>query len=183
MLGTRPLKQTVKQWQSLFLFPLFINGGLGDSVSVSGRNKCSLSSFTFVPARDVFGVAQRKQCCLLWETETSWVSLPVSPSPGRRSLALLINVVLSAQILYLSLPERRLLVQYSNNLLSLSLSLLAGNTKQLNRVRQKQSHAQNTQTLVVFKSSAEIHRVQEVWTHTVNRAVFFYPTLRQLKHT
>lgn len=83
-----PPKWRVKQWLSLFLFPLFINRGLGDSVSVSGRNKCSLSSFTSVPARDVLRAAQRQQCCLLWKTEIGCVSLPVFPSPNRRSLVL-----------------------------------------------------------------------------------------------
>lgn len=85
MLGIHPLsKQRVKQWPSLSLSPLFINGGWVNSVSVSGGNKCSLSSFTSVPARDIFGVAQRKQCCLLWSrTEAGWVSPPAFPSPDQ----------------------------------------------------------------------------------------------------
>lgn len=84
MLGIHPLsKQRVKQWPSLFPFPLLINRGWVNSVSVSGRNECSLSSFTSVPARDIFGVAQRKQCCLLWNRGrlgiTACVSLPRPP--------------------------------------------------------------------------------------------------------
>lgn len=80
MFGTHlPPKQRAKQWPSLFLFPLFINRGLGDSVSVSDRNKCSLSSFTSVPARDVFGVVQRKQCYLLCKTDRLGITACLFP--------------------------------------------------------------------------------------------------------
>lgn len=90
MLGTRPLsKQRVKQWPSLFLSPLFINGGWVNSVSVSDRNKCSLSSFTSVPARDIFGVAQRTQCCLCGaEQRPAGYRCPYFPPPTTKDFCL-----------------------------------------------------------------------------------------------
>lgn len=89
------------------------------SVSVVDRNKRSLSSFTSVPNRDVFRVAQRKQGCPLWETDrlgnVAWFC---SPDHWRLRAAppMLYNPFkgLSTQsqylLIYLSLPESWFLV-------------------------------------------------------------------------
>ncbi len=175
----RPQPQADGKTMAVFVSPPTFHqqGGWGDSVSVSDR-KCSLSSFTSVPASDVFGVAQRKQCCLLLKTETGWVSLPVFPSPDRWSPVLThkccfirlqslssLHLLILVNLLF-TLRKMTPCIITAGPLcltLSLQLSLLAG--KQFYTVRQT-PHAQNTQTLVVLKSCAEIQRVQTDWKHT-----------------